>query len=253
MKRMIVLWATVILLFPVFAHAQLAEEYKPPRGNCCLANAAQNLANQLQDWNQLGRYHDANQELLKQPAAAGRVVFLGDSITDGWKLDQSFAGRPYVNRGISGQTTQQMLVRMFPDVINLRPAVMIILAGTNDIARNTGPVTSKMIQDNIQAMTELAQLHGIKVILCSVTPIADYGRVPQTPQRPPADIIKINDWMKTYAAKTGAIYADYFSALVDAKGFLKEGISMDGLHPNAMGYALMAPIAEAAIQKALTK
>jgi lysophospholipase L1-like esterase len=110
-----------------------------------------------------------------------------------------------------------------------------------------------MIQDNIQAMTELAQLHGIKVILCSVTPIADYGRVPQTPQRPPADIININNWMKTYAAKTGAIYADYYSALVDGKGFLKEGISMDGLHPNAMGYALMAPVAEAAIQKALTK
>jgi lysophospholipase L1-like esterase len=140
---------------------------------------------------------------------------------------------------------------MFPDVINLKPAVMIVLAGTNDIARNTGPTTLKMIEDNIQAMTELAQGHGIKVVLCSVTPIADYGRTPQTNQRPPADILKLNEWMKAYAAKSGAIYADYFSALVDAKGLLKEGISMDGLHPNAAGYALMAPIVEAAIQKAL--
>ncbi|HLH31125.1 MAG TPA: SGNH/GDSL hydrolase family protein [Terriglobia bacterium] len=253
MKPLTLLCAIGILLMPSFAHGQLADEYKPPRGACCLANAAQNLANQLQDWNQLGRYHDANQELMKQPVPAGRVVFLGDSITDFWKLDQSFPGKPYVNRGIGGQTTPQMVVRMFPDVINLQPAAMILLAGTNDIARNTGPSTLKMIQDNIQAMTELAQLHGIKVILCSVTPIADYGRVPQTPQRPPADILKMNTWLKAYAAKTGAIYADYFSALVDAKGFLKEGISMDGLHPNAMGYALMAPIADAAIQKALAK
>jgi lysophospholipase L1-like esterase len=253
MKRLILICAAGILVLPSFANAQLADEYKPPRGNCRLANAAQNLANQLQDWDQLGRYHDANQELMKQPAPAGRVVFLGDSITDGWRLDQSFPNKPYVNRGIGGQTTPQMLVRMFPDVINLQPAAMIVLAGTNDVARNTGPATLKMIQDNIQAITELAQLHGIKVILCSVTPIADYGRVPQSSQRPPSDILKINNWLKAYAAKTGAIYADYFSALVDAKGFLKEGISMDGLHPNAMGYALMAPIAEAAIQKALAK
>jgi lysophospholipase L1-like esterase len=253
MKRLTLFWAAGILLMPGLANAQLVDEYKPPRGNCCLPNAAQNLANQLQDWNQLGRYHDANQDLMKQPAPAGRVVFMGDSITDGWRLDQSFANKPYVNRGISGQTTPQMLVRMFPDVINLKPAAMVVLAGTNDIARNTGPTTLKMIEDNIQAMTELAQAHGIKVILCSVTPIADYGRVPQTSQRPPADILKLNDWLKSYALRSGATYADYFSALVDAKGFLKEGISMDGLHPNAMGYALMTPIAEAAIRKALSK
>jgi lysophospholipase L1-like esterase len=240
-------------MIPALAHAQLVDEYKPPRGNCSLSNTAQTLANQLQDWNQLGRYHDANQELMKESAPAGRVVFIGDSITDGWRLDQSFANKPYVNRGISGQVTSQMLVRMFPDVINLKPAAMIVLAGTNDIARNNGPTTLKMIQDNIQAMTELAQAHGIKVILCSVTPIADYGRTPQTPQRPPSDILKLNDWLKTYASKSGAIYADYFSALVDAKGFLKDGISTDGLHPNAMGYALMAPVAEASIQRALIK
>lgn len=247
------LWtlAAALLLCPALASAQLVDEFKPPRGNCCLPGAAQTLANQLQDWNQLGRYHDANEQLMKAAVDPGRVVFMGDSITDGWRLDEAFPGRPYVNRGIGGQTTSQMLVRMFPDVINLKPAVMIVLAGTNDIARNTGPVTLKMIEDNIQAMTELAQAHGIKVVLASVTPIADYGRVPQTNQRPPADILKLNEWMKAFAAKSGAGYADYFSALVDAKGFLKEGISADGLHPNAMGYSLMAPVAEAAIQRAL--
>src|SRR5579864_3623407 len=118
MKSLTLLCAMGILLMPSFAHGQLADEYKPPRGNCCLATAAQNLANQLQDWDQLGRYHDANQELMKQPPAPGRVVFLGDSITDGWRLDQFFPNKPYVNRGISGQTTPQMLVRMFPDVIS---------------------------------------------------------------------------------------------------------------------------------------
>ena len=235
------------------AHAQIVEQFTPPRGNCCLPNAAQTLANQLQDWNQLGRYHDANQLLMQQPADAGRVVFMGDSITDGWRLDQTFPGKPYVNRGISGQTTPQMLVRMFPDVINLKPAAMVVLAGTNDIARNTGPTTLRMIQDNIQAMTELAQAHGIKVVLCSVMPVADYGRVPQTSQRPPADIVRLNEWLKAYAAKSGAVYADYFSAMVDAKGFLKEGISADGLHPNAAGYSLMVPIVDAALQQVLAR
>jgi lysophospholipase L1-like esterase len=251
MSIRVALLLALISLYPGLAHAQLVDEFKPPAGRCCIPAAAQTLADQLQDWNQLGRYHAANEQLIRQPLDAGRVVFMGDSITDGWKLDQQFPGKPYVNRGISGQTTPQMLVRMFPDVINLKPAVMIVLAGTNDIARNTGPTTLTMLEDNIQAMTELAQAHGIKVILCSVTPIADYGRVPQSNQRPPADILKMNDWLKTYATKSGAIYADYFSALVDAKGFLKEGISADGLHPNATGYNLMAPIAEAAIQKAL--
>jgi lysophospholipase L1-like esterase len=251
MKPRFWLLLMALALRPDVARAQLVDEYKPPPGRCCIAGAAQTLADQLQDWNQLGRYHTANEQLMKQPVEAGRVVFMGDSITDGWRLDQTFAGKPYVNRGISGQTTPQMLVRMFPDVINLKPAAMIVLAGTNDIARNTGSTTLKMIEDNIQAMTELAQGHGIKVILCSVTPIADYGRTPQTTQRPPADILRLNEWMKAYAAKSGAIYADYFSALVDAKGMLKDGISMDGLHPSAAGYALMASIADAAIQKAL--
>ncbi len=236
------------LLTPLALFGQLAEDFAPPRANCCLASSAQTLADQLQDWNQLGRYHADNAKLQPQP---GRVVFYGDSITDAWKLPQSFPGKPYVNRGIGGQTTPQMLVRLFPDVINLKPAAMILLAGTNDIARNTGPTTQTMIAQNVQAITELAQLHGIKVILCSVLPVSDYTARPKTTQRPPADVLKLNAWLKEYAAKSGAIYADYHAAFVDEKGWLKDGFSGDGLHPNAKGYELMAPIAEAAIQKAL--
>jgi lysophospholipase L1-like esterase len=243
--------AVLSILVSAAAYAQLVDEFKPPRGACCQPSAAQTLADALQDWNQLGRYHADNEALKKLPADAKRVVFLGDSITDGWKLADSFPGKPYVNRGIGGQTTPQMLVRMFPDVIDLKPAAMILLAGTNDVARNTGPSTLTMVEENIQAIAELSKLHGIKVILCSVTPISDYARRPMSTGRPPADILKLNEWMKDYAAKSGAVYADYFSVLVDEKGMLKDGISADGLHPNAKGYELMAPIAEAAIQKAL--
>lgn len=247
---MLRLIATLAAL-PFLASAQLIEEFPSSRGACCLPAAAQNLANQLQDWNQLGRYYAENQKLKAAAPEPRRVVFLGDSITDGWRLAQYFPGKPYVNRGISGQTTPQMLVRMFPDVIDLKPAAVIILAATNDIARNTGPTTLTMIQENFQAMTELAQAHGIKVIFCSVTPISDYTQRKQSEQRPPSDILKLNAWMREYAAKTGSVYADYFSALVDDKGMLRDGLSNDGLHPNAKGYELMAPIAEAAIQKAL--
>ena len=241
----------------------------------CLT-AREGLADQLQDWNQLGRYHQANEELKKQPAEPKRVVFMGDSITDFWRLDQYFPGKPYVNRGIGGQTTPQMLVRMYPDVIDLKPAAMIVLAGTNDIARNTGPMTAELIEENIMAMTELAQHHGIKVILCSVLPVSDYPFLKQQSQGGPppaaagpgtwsfptsqndrrasgADILKLNSWMKEYAARVNAIYVDYFTPLADEKGWLKDGISDDGLHPNAEGYKIMAPIAAAAIEKAFVK
>lgn len=242
----------VFALLPLSAaFGQLVEDYKPPRANCCLQFSAQGLADQLQDWNQLGRYHADNEALRAQGPVPGRVVFMGDSITDGWKLAQSFPGKPYVNRGIGGQTTPQMLVRMFPDVIKLQPAAMIVLAGTNDIARNTGPATVAQIADNVQAMTELAQAHGIKVILCSVLPVSDYTQRKQTERRPPADILKLNQWLKSYAAKVNAVYCDYFKAVVDEKGLLQDGISGDGLHPNAKGYELMAPVAESAIRSAL--
>ena len=242
-----------VALAPVMAPAQLADNFEPPKAGCCLAGPAQQVANGLQDWNQLGRYHADNEKLKAQTGEPERVVFMGDSITDAWPLAQYFPNKPYVNRGISGQTTPQMLVRMYEDVINLKPAAMIVLAGTNDIARNTGPETPEMVEENIMAMTELAQHHGIKVILCSVTPVSDYGPRKMTDGRPPTDILKMNSWMREYAAKNHAIYADYFSTLADEKGMLKEGLSRDGLHPNPKGYELMAPVAAAAIQRAMGK
>jgi len=264
--RFSVVWLKGLLVATVVgqvAFGQLVDEFNPPRANCCLTITARGLADQLQDWNQLGRYHQANEQLKKQPVPANRVVFMGDSITDFWKLEESFPGKPYVNRGISGQTTPQMLVRMYPDVIDLKPAAMVVLAGINDVSRNTGPSTAEMIEQNIMAMTELAQHHGIKVILCSVLPISDYPflkqpvtndgrpRIRMTEQHPPADILKLNAWMKDYAARANAIYADYFSAFVDEKGWLKDGYANDGLHPNADGYKLMVPILTSALQKAL--
>lgn len=267
MNRFLLLLAAVVFC-GIHAYAQLADEFNPPRANCCLVNSAKNLADQLQDWNQLGRYHQANDELKKQPADPKRVVFMGDSITDFWRLDQYFPGKAYVDRGISGQTTPQMLVRIYPDVIDLKPAAMIVLAGINDVSRNTGPSTAEMIEENIMAMTELAQRHGIKVVLCSLLPVSDYpflkqqsgaqptgrGPVPRikmTDSHPPADILKLNAWIKDYAARINAVYADYFTALLDEKGWLKDALSDDGLHPNADGYKVMAPIAAAAIEKAL--
>ena len=198
-------------------NAQLATEFSPPRAGCCLASSAQALADQLLDWNQLGRYHADNERLKRLPRDPRRVVFLGDSITDAWKLAQSFAGKPYVNRGISGQVTAQMLVRMYPDVFNLRPAAMVLLAGTNDIARNNGPETLEQIEQNFMAITELARMHGIKVILCSVLPVSDYTERKQLGHRPPPDILKLNAWLQKYAAQVNAEFADYYAATVDGK------------------------------------
>jgi lysophospholipase L1-like esterase len=261
---------TIVLLLALSigaeAEGQLSTDFNPPRANCCLTTAAQSLADQLQDWNQLGRYHSANEELRKRPADPQRVVFMGDSITDLWNLADAFPGKPYVNRGIGGQTTAQMLVRMYPDVIALEPAVMVLLAGTNDIARNNGPQTLEMIQHNIMAMTELAQTHKIKVILCALTPIDDNPEAPstagraggpglaprrkQSEQRPPADILKLNTWLRDYAARTNSTFADYFTATVDGQGEFRAGYTNDGLHPNARGYQLMAPVIAAAIEGA---
>ena len=239
-----------LMLLPVAAQCQLVDEFKPASANYRPPIVVQRLADQMLDWNQLSRYQADNEKLKAQPAVPGRVVFMGDSITDIWGLAAAFPGKPYVNRGISGQTTPQMLVRFYPDVIELKPAAVLILAGTNDIARNTGPQTAEMIQRNFMAMAELAQAHSIKVILCSILPVSDPGRN-QTASHPPADILKLNAWIRAYAATINAIYADYFTPLVDGQGLLKQGTSDDGLHPNGAGYELMVPVASAAIQKAL--
>jgi acyl-CoA thioesterase I len=246
------LFVALCILLPGVVTAQMVKEFNPPKANCCLQFFAQGLADQLQDWNQLGRYHPDDVRLEKEGTVKGRVVFMGDSITDGWDLAKYFPGKPYVNRGIGGQTTPQMLVRMYPDVIRLHPDAMIILAGTNDIARNTGPETAEMIEDNFRAMSELAEKHGIKVILCLLTPVSDYTEHKQTEHRPPADILALNEWLRGYAAEIHAGIVDYYTAVVDSQGMFREGYSNDGLHPNAKGYELMAPVAEAAIEQALT-
>jgi lysophospholipase L1-like esterase len=248
--RRMILCLIVLPAVSSVLYAQLVQEFNPPRAECCLQSVAQRLADQLQDWNQLNRYHKDNLQLRSRPDDPARVVFMGDSITDMWKIEKYFPGKPYVNRGIGGQTTPQMLVRMYPDVVNLHPSVMVILAGTNDIARNTGPETIEMIQDNFRAMAELAQAHNIKIVICSLTPVSDYTVRRQTVQRPPSDILLLNEWLKKFADRIHAAYVDYHSALADSNGFLKDGYSMDGLHPNDRGYALMAPLVQAAIEKA---
>lgn len=214
----------------------------------------------LKDWPALARYGEDN---LKLPPAAmdggQRVVFMGDSITDSWddpKYGGFFPGKLYVNRGISGQTTPQMLIRFRPDVIDLKPKVVVILAGTNDLAGNTGPTTIQAIEGNLMSMAELATAHGIRVVFASVLPVSDYemrdGKpIVQTVRRPPAQILALNKWLKDYAAANHYGYLDYFSAMVDDKGFLKNELSDDGLHPNAQGYVVMAPLAEAAIAASL--
>ncbi len=222
------------------------------------ANAAR-LEARLKDWPALGRYRDMNGSLPTPAGDENRAVFLGDSITDGWKLASYFPGKPYVNRGISGQTTPQMLIRFRPDVIALKPKIVVILAGTNDIGGNTGPTTLPAIEDNLVSMIELARAGGIGVVVASVLPVNDSGKdkdgktINRTTRRPPEQIQALNEWMKKYAAQNDLIYLDYFSAMVDAKGFLKEDLSGDGLHPNEKGYAVMAPLVEQAIATAIKK
>ncbi len=213
----------------------------------------------VRDWANLARYREQNKTLKPPAAGENRVVFMGDSITDAWpqpRFGTFFSDKPYVGRGISGQTTPQMLIRFRPDVIDLQPKVVVILAGTNDIAGNTGPISNEEIQGNLASMAELAKANGIKVVLSSILPVSAYHQspnapAPQTVLRPMARIRAINDWMKQYAARNNHVFLDYFSATIDDTGHLRSELSADDLHPNAKGYAIMAPLAEAAIQKAL--
>ncbi|HWP42941.1 MAG TPA: SGNH/GDSL hydrolase family protein [Blastocatellia bacterium] len=230
--------------------------------NCAEAKAlAARLRARLDDWPALSRYREANAKLSPPKNGETRVVFMGDSITDLWDdpgFGGFFPGKPYVNRGIGGQTTPQMLIRFRPDVIALKPRVVVILAGTNDIAGNTGPTTLEAIGDNLASMAELARANNIRVVLASLLPVSDYEmrdgkQIIQTGRRPPEKIKALNEWIREYAARNGHTYLDYYSAMVDEKGFLREELSDDGLHANARGYAVMAPLAERAIAEALKK
>jgi lysophospholipase L1-like esterase len=207
----------------------------------------------MDDFGELKRYRAANAALKPAGPNEKRVVFYGDSITDMWPLATAFPGKPYVNRGISGQTTSQLLVRLRPDVIGLAPKVVVLLAGTNDIAGNTGPISVEEIEANFASMVELARAHGIRVVLSSVLPVHNYTPASELtfPLRPPAKIAALNKWLKDYAAANGCVYLDYAAAMADDKGLLKRELAEDGLHPNKAGYAIMATLAEQAIAKAL--
>jgi lysophospholipase L1-like esterase len=244
---------TLFVLCTLTAPAQ--QPTIPSTGNPGLDQyRASRIAIFTDDFGQLARYRDANAALNPPALGENRVVFFGDSITDLWKIEEYFPGKPYLNRGIGGQTTPQMLVRFRQDVIELHPKVVVILAGTNDIAGNTGPMRLEDIEANYVSLAELARANSIRVVFSSVLPVHNY--TPQSQNlfagRPPEKIVELNRWLKNYiAAHTDCLYLDYFGAMVDDKGLLKRDLAGDGLHPNAAGYKIMAPLADAAIEKAL--
>ncbi len=205
----------------------------------------------VNDYGQLSRYSAADAAL--PPAAPGekRVIFFGDSITDGWHLDQYFPGRNYINRGISGQTTPQMLVRYWQDVINLHPAVVVLLAGTNDLAGNTGPETLAQIEADYAMLAQLSHANGIRLVFSSVTPVSNYIFPDALTHRPIASVLALDAWLQNYCAANHLVYLNYYPAMVDSAGMLRRELSADGLHPNAAGFAVMAPLAQAAVTAAL--
>ena len=202
------------------------------------------------DWADLGHYREANAKVAPLGRLEERVVFLGDSITEFWPgVAPFFPGKPYLNRGIGGQTTPQMLVRFLPDVVNLTPRVVVILAGTNDIAGNTGPFTPEMTEANLASMIELAKVNGIRVVLAAIPPAAAFWWNPQ--MEPAGAIVAMNARIRLLAARTGCVYLDDWTPLSDARKGMKMQLSDDGVHPNAAGYAVMAPLAAQAIAQAL--
>lgn len=204
------------------------------------------------DWPYLAKYREANANIMAQ-GNFPEVVFMGNSITEGWgkQRPEFFKENNFVSRGIGGQTTPQMLIRFTPDVLDLQPEAVVILAGTNDIAGNTGFASVKMITDNLKAMAELAAANNIKVVLSSILPVYQYPWSKEVDAVP--KIAEVNQWMKEYAAKNGHIYLDYFPEMADEKKGLKKSYSGDGVHPNLEGYAEMEPLVLQAIGKALKK
>lgn len=207
---------------------------------------------EAQDWANLNKYKKDNTSLLPVNTGQKRIVFMGDSITEFWSVINPgfFIGKLYINRGISGQTTPQMLIRFRADVIALKPAIVVILAGINDIAGNTGPSTAEMIADNIFSMAELAKTSQIKVILCSVLPAFDFPWA--TGLQPAEKVSNLNKMIEKYANANGHLYLNYYSAVVDELKGLKAVYSEDGVHPNKAGYEVMNLLAEKAIEKVLS-
>lgn len=232
----------VLLVYPAFAQPNDPAQ----------AALSQRQRQLLLDWASLTRYGSEDSEVRPPKASENRVVFLGDQITEEWGVESNgefFSGKPYLNRGIRDQSTAQMLVRFRQDVIELQPKVVIIQAGTNDLGGLTGPVTEGMMMENFMSMTELAKVHGIRVVIASVLPVCDCF-TKQTALRPQGKIIALNGSIKSYAAQSGSVYLDYYSALASGRDFKKE-LTSDGLLPNRAGYAAMAPLAERAIAQAL--
>lgn len=266
MARLFASWA-VLLMCIVFASAQST----PQEAQGCAEVKAQaaRLETRLNDWPALARYSNDNAKVGTASKDEKRVIFMGDSITDWWVKPESggfFPGKPYIDRGISGQTTQQMLVRFRPDVIALKPKAVVILAGTNDLAvgndlavKAGGTDILRAIKDNLTSMAELARANGIRIVLASLLPVHDYGKdkegksIIQSLRRRPNQIKALNDWMRTYATENGLTFLDYHAAMVDEKGFLRGELSNDGLHPNEKGYAVMSPLAEQAIATAFKR
>lgn len=218
------------------------------------------LVRTFNDWAFLAKYREADDALPPPAAGENRVVFMGDSITEGWGMKATgsnvdrgefFPGKPYINRGISGQTTPQMLVRFRQDVVDLKPKAVVVLAGTNDIAENTGKTTIREIGNNIASMSDLARANGVAVVLCTVLPASDFRWHPGL--QPAPKIRALNAWIREYAEKNGLVYVDYYSSMVNSEGGLKSDLSPDGVHPNKAGYEIMAPLAEAGIAEALKK
>ena len=250
--------ALIIIVNTVCCLAALAQTPTPtPLDAAAEKQRADRLQDRLTNFANYGRYREANAKLAPPAKSENRVVFMGDSITDGWKLDQYFPGQPYVNRGISGQVTSQMLLRFRPDVIDLKPKVVVILAGTNDIAGNVGAISLDMIKANYESMVDLAHANGINVVFAAIMPVSDYNKnaqgaqIVRTVQRKPSEILELNDWIKKTCAERKLVYLDYFTPMADEKGLLKADIANDGLHPNAKGYELIKPLAEKAIATAL--
>ncbi len=256
MRRFLPSAVATLTAVAVFPSARAQADRSPRPSAAAVQTLQERLARDektLQDWANLNRYRTENAQLAIPAESSDRVVFMGDSITDAWGRGRGsfFPGKPYINRGISGQTTPQMLVRFRPDVIALKPKVVVILGGTNDIAGNTGPETLEEIEGNLQSMAELAKANGIQVVLSSVMPVCDYYQQ-QTTKRPPGKIITLNAWIKSYTAQNQMTYLDYYSAMVDERNMLRKGLTYDGLHPNDAGYEVMGPLAAQAIAAALT-